>query len=194
MVWSYDNILPPEATAPSPAEIAAPRPVATPTSAAAMDNATLTREANALQAIIPQEFAEILSNPSLSPEQKIALAQELVQLNQSPRLSDQDIAGASPELREAAAKLKEHKDQIAAQEKQLVGAFIAPVAAIAGAVTAPAVVPEQQSPYGVTAERMPYEDLNKTYLTTTAYIASLVNGFPLQNVPDVRDRNRDLTV
>ena len=88
----------------------------------------VTREANALSAQIPAQFAALLNDTGIEPAQKLELVKELVQLNQSPQLSEQDVASASPAIREAVSAMKDHKAAIAAQERELLGMVVAPLA------------------------------------------------------------------
>lgn len=136
MSWNYDLA----DSLPAAPAIATPAPAAP---SRDLDNAEiLNQEATELGAQIPAEFAALLNRPDLSPQDKLALVRELVELNQSPNISEQDVASASPAIRDAAAAMKERRDEIAAAEQQLAGMMLAPVAALAVPAATMAMAPQ----------------------------------------------------
>lgn len=86
--------------------------------------AEFQRQADQVKALVPTEYAHILNNSSSTPERIIALISELIELNKQPSISDTEVSSASPEIRAAVGKMKEHKDQIAEQEQQLAGMLL----------------------------------------------------------------------
>ncbi len=104
--------------------------------------AAFLQAAQDLSAQYPEASAAILSNPALSPERKLELMREFVQLDQSASISDATVASTSAELRAVAASMKQEKEQEAQQIEQAANMLIAPVAALAAPAAIGARAPE----------------------------------------------------
>jgi hypothetical protein len=150
------------------------------------------QEADQIQALVPNEFSQLLNNPALSPEQKIALARELIELNKQPEISENDVSSASPEIRAAVGKMKEHKDQIAEQEKQLSnmllgggeGNALSSIGEAVSGVGSKAAKAEKGMSLGNVGGKEPleYVDLGDTM----QFLANLgPGGLPTPNVPNL---------
>lgn len=145
MSWNYSQNDQPDL--PVLATPAAPEPAVSP------EGEALARAAQELAASIPAAFADLLQRPDLSPEQKLALVRELVELDQAAQLTDQEVAAASPALRDAARALKEQKEAIAAQEAELAEVLAPTLRA------APAIALASPQPYGLDCGRFPVMDM-----------------------------------
>lgn len=139
MDWGYSAS---EIITPGTAEVVAVGTLPQPLALNLDDPAILLQEA---QSLPPQHAAAILSDPGLSKEDKLALIRELIEANQQPALSDQQVASASPAIRQMVSEIKAVKDSIAAQEQQLAEMVLAPAAPVlAIAASGRAPMPERR--------------------------------------------------
>jgi hypothetical protein len=105
--------------------------------------------------------------------------------------------GSTPELASMAQEMAQQ--QLDAEKFNLFNArgnedqsasnMLSTVGAVVGGLAFAKSAHIQASPHGVTAERMPYEDLDKIYGSTTAFLASGMLRTP--TIADMRDTSRD---
>lgn len=152
------------------------------------DSAALTEEARKIGRAIPEQFAELIKNPSLHAEQILSLVKELVELNQKPDITETDIQSASPAIREAALAIKEKQEAIAAQEKEMAGVVLAPMAALTAAVMPRSDHEQGTQPYGVTCGRLAVLDLG---MNDAAALDRVFDAGPAQT-PNTPQRQQDL--